>query len=95
MKTFSDAARFEVLSDGTVYARAGVQTNCGGIAGIHVRILLNPSGVVTFVAATVDKPHEDGYGGTVPGGAVPAPCRDLRSTPEPGKRSKNTGPVSV
>jgi hypothetical protein len=75
-KTFSNAARFEVLADGTIYARAGVQTNCGGIAGIHVRIMPNPSGEVAFTAAEGGHPHDGGYGLAVPGWVVPAPYRE-------------------
>jgi hypothetical protein len=76
LKTFSNAPRFEVLADGTIYVRAGVQTNCGGIAGIHVRIMLNQTGEVAFTAAKCDHPHADGYGVAVPGGAIPAPYRE-------------------
>lgn len=32
--------RFELEEDGTIVARAGTQTNCGGIAAIRVRITL-------------------------------------------------------
>jgi hypothetical protein len=35
---FETLPRFEVLPDGTIYARAGTQRNCGGIAGIRARI---------------------------------------------------------
>jgi hypothetical protein len=65
-----------MLADGTIYARAGVQTNCGGIAGVHVRIMPDPSGEVAFAAAEGGHPHENGYGVAVPGSAVPAPFRE-------------------
>jgi hypothetical protein len=76
LKTFSNTPGFEMLADGTICARAGVQTNCGGIAGIHVRITPNPSGAVAFTAAEDSPPHEHGFGVTVPGAAVPTPFRD-------------------
>jgi hypothetical protein len=79
LQTFSNAPRFEVLADGTIYARAGVQTNCGGIAGIHVRIMPNPSGEVAFTAAEGPHPHDKGWV-AVPGAAVPAPYREAISS---------------
>jgi hypothetical protein len=73
---FSNAPRFEQLSDGTYYARAGVQTNCGGIAGIHVRI--QPIAADTIACSVSDDTgeHDSGYGTAVPGSAMHAEYRD-------------------
>ena len=73
--TFSDAARLEVLADGTFYVRAGVQTNCAGLAGAHVRVTLAARGGITFRPA-VGAPGGEGYGPAVPGTDVPAAFRD-------------------
>lgn len=76
MRTFGSAPRFELRADGTLYARAGAQTNCAGIAGIHARITPAPApGIVFLVAAGAD-PHDDGYGPAVPASAVPAAYRE-------------------
>ena len=75
MRNFSYAPRFEVLADGTLYARAGVQTNSAGVAGVHVRITPDTSGEITFRLAG-EAPTEGGYGVAVPGTAVPAAFRD-------------------
>lgn len=76
MRTFSNAPRFEHLADGTYYARAGTQTNCGGIAGIHVRI--HPIAAPTIVCSVSDHTgeHDAGYGCAVPGSAMHAEYRD-------------------
>ena len=72
---FSDAPRLEVLADGTFYARAGVQTNCAGVAGAHVRITPGTCGGITFRPAG-GAPGAESYGPAVPGAAVPAALRD-------------------
>jgi hypothetical protein len=71
LRTFSNAPRFELLTDGTLYARAGVQTNCAGIAGIHVRITTKPTPGITFRIAIHEDEHADSFGPAVPGFAVP------------------------
>lgn len=76
MLSFGSAPRFEVLADGTYYARAGTQNNCAGIAGIHVRIAANNSQQLTFLLAEHDGDHQDGYGRRVPGYAVPLELRE-------------------
>ena len=76
MPYFSDAPRFEQLPDGTYYARAGVQTNCGGIAGIHVRISPAPAGQLELSVSAHDGEHDDGFGFAVPGAAVPPVFRN-------------------
>ena len=45
---FSDAPRFELLDDGTIYSMAGTQRNCAGMAGIHVLITETSTGTLTF-----------------------------------------------
>lgn len=74
--TFGDFPRFEQLADGTYYARAGVQTNCGGIAGIHVRI--HPIAADTIACSVSDNTgeHDSGYGKAVPGSAMHDEYRD-------------------
>jgi len=76
LRTFSNAPRFELLSDGTLYARAGVQTNSGGIAGIHVRITTKATPGIIFLMAAHEDQHIDDYGSAVPGSAVPVSYRD-------------------
>ncbi len=76
MRTFSNAPRFEPLPDGTFYARAGVQTNCAGIAGIHVRIRPTPSGEITCSVPALMGSEIADNGSAVPGAAVPAMYRD-------------------
>ena len=73
LRTFSNAPRFEVLPDGTLYARAGVQTNCGGIAGIHVRITPTPSDELICLAC--EGAASDDLS-AMPGQVVPAEYRD-------------------
>ena len=80
---FGDLKRFELLSDGTVYARAGVQTNSGGIAGIHVRIEPNLQGSQDFSVTVAEWKDKDNFG-AVPGSAVPG---DLRIAVFAGARS--------
>ena len=75
MSTFGYAARFEVLADGTLYARAGVQTNSAGVAGAHIQVTPDTSGQLTFRLAA-GAPDEESYGVAVPGSAVPAAFRD-------------------
>jgi hypothetical protein len=72
---FGDAPRFEVLADGTFYARAGVQTNSAGVAGVHVRITPDTSGRLTF-RLVAGAPTGGSYGVAVPGRAVPPAFRD-------------------
>lgn len=67
---------FELLPDGTVYARAGTQTNCGGIASIHALITVSPSGVTEFTVAEDKRSGSDEYGFAVPGAAVPESYRE-------------------
>lgn len=83
MTHFGEQPRFELLGDGTVIARAGTQTNCGGIAKIHARLSADDSGVLTFVVAgPIDAPIV--YDGShVPGSSVP---REYREAAERGVR---------
>jgi hypothetical protein len=76
MRTFSNAPRFEARPDGTIYARAGVQTNCGGIAGILVRIQVNPAGSVVFTPSGDSPPVDEQYGSPVRGVNVPREYRN-------------------
>jgi len=48
MVTFDTKQRFKLLDDGLIYASAGVQTNCGGIAAIIVKIEKLESGELIF-----------------------------------------------
>lgn len=73
---FGHAPRFERLPDGTFYARAGGQTNCAGVAGIHVRMTANAAPGLTFGVAGEAGDEVDAYGPAVPGFAVLAPFRD-------------------
>jgi hypothetical protein len=68
---FGQAPRFEILADGTIVARAGTQTNSGGIARVHVRITANSDGVLTVGPEFDSTCTDDRYGATVPGYAVP------------------------
>lgn len=73
---FGRKPRFELADDGTVIARAGTQTNCGGIAAIRVRIgYRNAAGIGL---STLDGADWNGgeYGPHVPGSAMPAALRD-------------------
>jgi hypothetical protein len=72
---FGQAPRFEILADGTVVARAGTQTNCGGIAKVHARITANSSGVLTVGPGFDNTWTDDRYGATVPGCAIPEEYR--------------------
>jgi hypothetical protein len=63
---FETLPRFEVLPDGTVYARAGTQRNCGGIAGIHARIER------TADQQFVGLPEEEADPQKIEGGVIPA-----------------------
>ena len=65
-----------LLSDGTIYARAGTKTTCGGIAGIHVRITPSESGITEFTATEGEGWEGDEYGSEVPGSVVPEPYRE-------------------
>lgn len=68
---FSMKQRFKILEDGTIYASAGVQTNCAGVAGVHFRISLCETQGLQFIPC--DDPSWDGdeYGKSVPGIRVP------------------------
>jgi hypothetical protein len=68
--------KFKFLDDGSVYARAGTQTNCGGIAGVHARIAPAETGVLTFSASYDPEWRGGGYGPEVPGAAMPEHCRE-------------------
>lgn len=67
---------FGFLPDGSIKARYGTQTNCGGIAIIHVRISLNSEKGIIFQASNHEGEHDDGYGWAVPGAAVPVQFRE-------------------
>jgi hypothetical protein len=72
---FGQAPRFEILADGTIIARAGTQTNCGGIAKLHVRITANADGMLTYGPEFDIIWADDRYGSAVPGCAVPEEYR--------------------
>jgi hypothetical protein len=72
---FGQAPRFEILADGTIIARAGTQTNCGGIAKIHIRITARSDGMLTFGPDFDVSWTGDRYGSAVPGCAVPEEYR--------------------
>lgn len=76
MQTFNGRPRFEQLQDGTYYARAGVQTNCGGIAGIHVRIQSTIADTLVCSMSDAAGEHDSGYGVVVPASAVHVDYRD-------------------
>jgi hypothetical protein len=76
LKNFSGHAQFNLLADSTIVSRNGVQTNCGGIAKIHVRITLNPAKGITFRAVDQDGEHDEGYGIAVPSAAIPVYFRE-------------------
>ena len=77
MKSFNGASRFKLLEDGTVSVRAGVQTNCGGIAAIRVKITPLISKEILFeVSERGGGEHQDGYGVDVPASSIPAVFRD-------------------
>ena len=71
MKYPDNHSEFKLLADGTVYARNGVQTNCGGIAKIHVRITLNSTRGITLLPTVEASKHDEGYGIAVPGADMP------------------------
>jgi hypothetical protein len=71
LKNFSGHSQFNLLADGTIVSRNGVQTNCGGIAKVHVRITLNSAKGITFQISNQNGEHYEGYGIAVPGAAVP------------------------
>jgi hypothetical protein len=75
VQDFSDAPRFELLSDDTFYARAGVQTNCGGIAGVHLRITPSSSGAIVCRISDAGKSTQRDSS-VVPGSALPPRFRD-------------------
>jgi hypothetical protein len=72
---FGQAPRFEVQPDGTIVARAGTQTNCAGIARLHIRISPNTSSVLTCGPAFDQAWEGDRYGSEVPGRAIPEEYR--------------------
>src|SRR4051812_24529929 len=76
MMTFSNAPRFELLSDGTIRARAGVQTNCGGIAAIRVRMTPSALRELACRVSTEADGGEEQHGSWLPGTAVPAAYRE-------------------
>ena len=73
---FGQKPRFEIVDDGTIIARAGTQTNSGGIAAIHVRInSKNTSGI--SLSAFGGKDWKGGeYGPHVPGANMPPLLRN-------------------
>ena len=72
---FASKPHFEILPDGTFYARHGVQTNCAGIAAVHLRIELNSSGCLTIQMSDSTASTYDSYA-AVPGSAVPKNLTD-------------------
>jgi hypothetical protein len=76
LKNFSGHSQFNLLAGGTIVSRNGVQTNCGGIAKIHVRITLNSVKGITFQVSNQNGEHHEGYGIAVPGAAVPVYFRE-------------------
>jgi hypothetical protein len=64
------------LEDGTILARAGTQTNCGGLAVIGVNITENEMGILRFFTSDFECEHEDGYGMKVAGAKVPVYFRE-------------------
>lgn len=66
---------FTIRADETMIVRAGKQTNCGGIAQIHIRIVDNLSGVFTFEPDIAVICPGDPYGERVRGCAVPKEFR--------------------
>lgn len=72
---FDELPRFEILSDGTVVARAGTLTNCAGIAAVHARICLSGDrGLSVFPDYDPAWPGNR-FGPRVPGAAIPEPLR--------------------
>lgn len=67
--------QFQVLNDGSVYARVGAQTNCAGIAGVHARIIPTETGALTFAASRDPEWLGGTYGSAVPGAAMPEEYR--------------------
>jgi len=68
--------QFKFLDDGSVYARAGTQTNCGGIAGVHARIIPTETGSLTFSAFQDPEWLGGDYGPEVPGASMPEIYRE-------------------
>lgn len=64
---FGQRPRFEALPDGTIFARAGTQMNCAGIAGIHVRITKLPSTGLICLPRVAPGDERSNYGYEVPG----------------------------
>ena len=63
--------RFELEEDGTIVARAGTQTNCGGIAAIRARITPVAIAGIEFSPLGEECNGEE-VDGIVPGARVPA-----------------------
>jgi len=72
---FGQTPRFEVLSDDTIVARAGTQTNCAGIAQLHIRISPNIQAMLTCGPDFDPAWEGDRYGSEVPGRALPEEYR--------------------
>jgi hypothetical protein len=58
-------------NDGTMIVRAGTQTNCGGIAQVHVRIEKSSNSNINFIPELSSFSSESEYGLSVPGAKVP------------------------
>lgn len=76
MKFPRSTEKFVLQEDGTVYVRTGVQTNCGGIAAINVKITPAATKSISFKISECEGEHEDSYGFKVPASAVPAEFRE-------------------
>lgn len=76
MKSFSNGSQFKLLADGTIRARAGVQSNCAGIAVIHARITLNTTKEILIRVSGREGEHDSGFGFAVPASAIPAVFRE-------------------
>ncbi len=71
MVPFDKKQRFKILDDGLIYASAGVQTNCGGIAAIIVKIENQESRELIFNVENNDVWNGDPEGAfDVPGGRL-------------------------
>ncbi|MBE9182172.1 hypothetical protein IQ268_26760 [Oculatella sp. LEGE 06141] len=69
--TFGSKKRFKLEEDGTIVARAGTQSNCGGIAAIRVRITpVTKAGIEFF--SLEEECNGEGFGLMVPATAMPA-----------------------
>jgi len=71
---FGAARRFELEEDGTIVARAGTQSNCGGIAAIRVRITPITKAGIEFFPLEEECNGEE-YDLIVPATAMPAVYR--------------------